>query len=139
MKKILVTGGTVFVSKYVAGYFRDNGYEVYVLNRNTKPQLENKCSLPWNWIPAIMIQGWNHVSNEICQQITNEDTKQAINELSHGIYDYAIANPGIFEAMLWYKSYENEELKLVSEGLWYLLFQSDWQIRYRKKYGKSFA
>lgn len=45
MKKILVTGGTVFVSKYVAGYFRDNGYEVYVLNRNTKPQLENKCSL----------------------------------------------------------------------------------------------
>lgn len=41
MKKILVTGGTVFVSKYVAGYFRDNGYEVYVLNRNTKPQLEN--------------------------------------------------------------------------------------------------
>ena len=64
-----------------------------------------------------MIQGWNHVSNEICQQITNEDTKQAINELSHGIYDYAIANPGIFEAMLWYKSYENEEVKLVSEGL----------------------
>lgn len=41
MKKILVTGGTVFVSKYVAVYFRDNGYEVYVLNRNTKPQLEN--------------------------------------------------------------------------------------------------
>ena len=51
-----------------------------------------------------MIQGWNHVSNEICQQITNEDPKQAINELSHGIYDYAIANPGIFEAMLWYNT-----------------------------------
>ena len=39
-----------------------------------------------------MIQGWNHVSNEICQQITNEDTKQAINELSHGIYDYALTS-----------------------------------------------
>lgn len=41
MKKALVTGGTVFVSKYVASYFVDKGYEVYVLNRNTKPQVEN--------------------------------------------------------------------------------------------------
>ena len=39
MKKILVTGGTTFVSKYVAEYFVNTGYEVYVLNRNTKPQV----------------------------------------------------------------------------------------------------
>lgn len=39
MKKILVTGGTTFVSKYVANYFSDREYEVYVLNRNTKPQV----------------------------------------------------------------------------------------------------
>lgn len=38
MKKILVTGGTVFVSKYVAEYFAKKGNEVYVLNRNTKAQ-----------------------------------------------------------------------------------------------------
>lgn len=38
MKKILVTGGTVFVSKYVAEYFAKKGNEVYVLNRNTKEQ-----------------------------------------------------------------------------------------------------
>lgn len=39
MKKILVTGGTTFVSKYVADYFVHREYEVYVLNRNTKPQI----------------------------------------------------------------------------------------------------
>lgn len=39
MKKILVTGGTVFVSRFTAEYFsREN--EVYVLNRNTRPQSE---------------------------------------------------------------------------------------------------
>lgn len=38
MKKILVTGGTVFVSKYVAEYFVKKGYDVYVLNRNTHEQ-----------------------------------------------------------------------------------------------------
>ena len=39
MKKILVTGGTTFVSKYVAQYFVNAGYEVFVLNRNSKPQV----------------------------------------------------------------------------------------------------
>lgn len=38
--KILVTGGTVFVSKYIASYFQ-NKHEVYVLNRGTKEQLPN--------------------------------------------------------------------------------------------------
>lgn len=38
MKKILVTGGTVFVSRYVARYFADKGNDVYVLNRGTRPQ-----------------------------------------------------------------------------------------------------
>lgn len=39
--KILVTGGTVFVSKFIAEYFANSDNEVYVLNRNTKPQLSN--------------------------------------------------------------------------------------------------
>jgi len=38
MPKMLVTGGTVFVSRYIAEYYVKNGYEVYVLNRNTKEQ-----------------------------------------------------------------------------------------------------
>ncbi|MBR1931193.1 MAG: NAD-dependent epimerase/dehydratase family protein [Lachnospiraceae bacterium] len=38
--KILVTGGTVFVSKYVAEYFVKKGEQVWVLNRNSRPQIE---------------------------------------------------------------------------------------------------
>lgn len=41
VKKLLVTGGTVFVSRYVAGYFAEKGNEVYVLNRGSRPQLPN--------------------------------------------------------------------------------------------------
>ena len=37
MKKMLITGGTVFVSQYAAQYFADK-FEVHVLNRNTRPQ-----------------------------------------------------------------------------------------------------
>ena len=36
--KILVTGGTVFVSRFIAEYYVAKGHEVYVLNRNNRPQ-----------------------------------------------------------------------------------------------------
>ena len=39
MKKVLVTGGTVFVSKYVAKHCVEKGYDVYVLNRNNREQI----------------------------------------------------------------------------------------------------
>lgn len=38
MKKMLITGGTVFVSRYAAEYFAARDWDVYVLNRNTRPQ-----------------------------------------------------------------------------------------------------
>ncbi len=40
MSRILVTGGTVFVSKRIAEYFVKKGHDVTVLNRNTKSQIE---------------------------------------------------------------------------------------------------
>ena len=36
---MLITGGTVFVSRYAAEYFVKKGHEVWVLNRNTRPQV----------------------------------------------------------------------------------------------------
>jgi len=50
MKQILITGGTVFVSKFVAEYYVKKDYEVYVLNRNTKQQVKG----------AILIEGDRH-------------------------------------------------------------------------------
>lgn len=38
MRTILVTGGTVFVSRYIAEYFVAKGDDVYVINRNTRSQ-----------------------------------------------------------------------------------------------------
>lgn len=38
--KILITGGTTFVSKYTAEYFVKKNNEVYVINRNSRPQID---------------------------------------------------------------------------------------------------
>lgn len=40
MKRILVTGGTVFVSRFTAEWFAKSGFEVFVLNRGTHAQPE---------------------------------------------------------------------------------------------------
>ena len=48
MKKVLITGGTTFVSKYAALYFKEHNYDVYVLNRNTKPQVEGVTLIEGN-------------------------------------------------------------------------------------------
>ena len=37
--KLLITGGTVFVSRFAAEYFIARGHDVYVLNRNTRTQV----------------------------------------------------------------------------------------------------
>ncbi len=37
--KLLITGGTAFVSRFAADYFLNRGHEVYVLNRNNRPQV----------------------------------------------------------------------------------------------------
>lgn len=55
--KILVTGGTTFVSKFVARYFVEKGNEVYVLNRNTKPQVEGV---------KIIKEDRHNLGNKIC-------------------------------------------------------------------------
>ncbi|MBQ9827330.1 MAG: hypothetical protein IJM62_01460 [Lachnospiraceae bacterium] len=40
MAKVLITGGTRFVSRYYAEYYVKKGWDVYVLNRNSKKQSE---------------------------------------------------------------------------------------------------
>lgn len=40
MASVLITGGTRFVSRYFAEYYVKKGWDVYVLNRNTKKQSE---------------------------------------------------------------------------------------------------
>ena len=43
--KILITGGTTFVSRYTAEFFVKRGDEVYVLNRGSREQVEGVCPI----------------------------------------------------------------------------------------------
>ncbi len=58
MRKILVTGGTIFVSRYVAEYFAGKGDVVYVLNRNHHPQPQG----------TILIEADRHQLGDVLRQ-----------------------------------------------------------------------
>lgn len=94
MRKILVTGGTVFVSKYVAKYFADKGDEVYVLNRNQHPQPKG----------TILIEADRHQLGDVLSQYvfdivlditayTGKDVSDLLDALKHskqGFKDYVL-------------------------------------------------
>ncbi len=86
--KILVTGGTVFVSRYVADYFR-KCHEVYVLNRNTRKQLDGvqlieadrsnlgDCLKGYRFDAVLDICGY-----------TGKDVSNLLDALPEGVKDY---------------------------------------------------
>lgn len=38
-KRLLITGGTVFISRFIADYFSKKDFDIFVLNRNTRKQV----------------------------------------------------------------------------------------------------
>lgn len=75
MKKVLVTGGTVFVSRYIAEHYVKSGCEVYVLNRNTREQSQG----------VKLIQADRHALGEILRNMHFDlvvDTAYSANDIN---------------------------------------------------------
>ena len=82
MRNILVTGGTVFVSRYVAEYFAKLGDRVYVLNRGTKPQPAgvNLIKADRNCL-GDMLKGYDFDAVLDITAYTRQDVENLINAL----------------------------------------------------------
>lgn len=106
MKKILVTGGTVFVSKYVAEYFVKKGCDVYVLNRNSRPQSEGVTLIEAdrnNLGDALKGHHFDAVLD--ITSYTGKDVENLLNAL--GSYD----NYVLISSSAVYPEYENQPFK----------------------------
>lgn len=58
----------------------------------------------------------------ITERIHASDPKEALCAYARAFYQYAVENPGIFEAMLWYNKYESEELLQATERIYHFFF-----------------
>lgn len=86
-----------------------------------KPSLYNHIKGPEDIYQGIMIYGWRHIS-ECAAYVQNENPCAALREYAEIVYRYALGNPGVFEAMLWYNRYQSEELKLATTELYRFFF-----------------
>ncbi len=87
---ILVSGGTVFVSRYVADYFKKK-HKVYVLNRNTRKQLDgvHLIEADRNDLGDCLKEYHFDIVLDICAY-TGKDVSNLLDALPAGVKDYIL-------------------------------------------------
>lgn len=87
---ILVTGGTVFVSRYVADYFKKQ-HVVFVLNRNTRKQLDGVqlIEADRNSLGDCLKKYHFDAVLDICAY-TGKDVSNLLDALPEGVKDYIL-------------------------------------------------
>ena len=88
-----------------------------------KPSLYYHVSSQEEVVEGLMIYGWKKVSEEIVVKAADTDAHESLRKYAREFYRFALANPGVFEAMLWYNKYVNEELSKATEGLYNFFFE----------------
>lgn len=88
-----------------------------------KPSLYNHMKTIEDMHKSLMIYGWRTVSEEVVRGIDSSDEKANLTEYGRKFYRFALDNPGVFEAMLWYNKYSDETLLSATEGLYSFFFK----------------
>lgn len=88
-----------------------------------KPSLYNHMKTIEDMQKSLMIYGWRTVSEDAVKGIDSSDEKTNLTEYGRRFYKFAIENPGVFEAMLWYNKYADDTLLLATEGLYTFFFK----------------
>lgn len=117
VKKVLITGGSVFVSKYVASYFVAKDYDVYVLNRGTRSQVEGVTLIKAdrNNLGDVLKDYRFDVIFDVCAY-TKDDIKNLLDGLSY-VNDYIlISSSAVYPETL--KQPFNEEQAVGANQIW---------------------
>ena len=88
-----------------------------------KPSLYNHIKTIDDVYYKLMIYGWKKVSEEIAAGIASDDPKENLKNYGRAFYRFAMENPGVFEAMLWYNKYSDASLLEATEGLYTFFFE----------------
>lgn len=99
-----------------------------------KPSLYYHVQTVEEVIQWIMIYGWQYVSTEIVAKAEVADPETSMKNYARLFYEFAKKNSGVFEAMLWYNKYGNDELKNATEGLYEFFFKQTEKMGISEEY-----
>lgn len=87
------------------------------------PSIYNHISGLDNLKKELMIYGWRQMEEQIVEAVAGISGYDAIEVICHTFLKYATTNPGVFNAMLWYNKFENDEAQNATTKLFSVVFK----------------
>lgn len=81
------------------------------------PSLYNHLSGLEELKRQLMIYGWTQLEYQILQSVNKTQGYDALEAIGYTFYRYACANPGVFDAMVWYNRFQDQEMENVTQKL----------------------
>lgn len=85
------------------------------------PSLYNHIKSLEDLKKQLMLYGWKQLEEKLMQAACGVSGYDALRKMCYAFYQYATANPGVFNAMLWYNMFQDEETKGATAGLFTVL------------------
>ena len=71
----------------------------------------------------LMLYGWHQMEEKLLYAVVGYIGHEAIRVMCNSFYTYATENSGVFNAMLWYNKFQDEETQQATNRLFTILFQ----------------
>lgn len=72
---------------------------------------------------SLMIYGWKVLEHELLHSVAGVSGYDALRAMCYAFYDYATANPGVFNTMLWYNKFQDDESMGATSSLFDILYR----------------
>lgn len=71
----------------------------------------------------LMLHGWKELEQKLLLAVVGVSGYDALRAMCYAFYEYATSNPGVFNAMLWYNKFQDEETQDATKQLFVVLFK----------------
>ena len=93
-------------------------------NLNIKPpSLYNHIKGLEDLQKEVMLYGWRQLEERVIEAAICITGYDALESMGRTFYKYAIENPGIFNAMLWYNKFQSEEMQDATKRIFSVIYK----------------
>ncbi len=71
----------------------------------------------------IMLFGWREMDEKMTQAALCVSGYDALEAICHAFYQYATENPGVFNAMLWYNKFQDDEAQEATKRIFSMIYK----------------
>lgn len=117
------------IIKKAAGLANEIGFENITLKLIAEefgiqtPSLYNHIKSLDDLKKRLMLYGWKELEEKLLLAVVGVSGYDALRAMCYAFYEYATTNPGVFNAMLWYNKFQDEETQDATKQLFVVLFK----------------